>query len=88
MRFASFKASPADVRAACFSIMVISEAARRIPDEWLAEYPATPWHAIRAIGNKLRHEYQRISEVILWGIITVHADGLKTTIEDMLAKHA
>ena len=58
--FESFKASSSDVRAASYSIMVISEAVRRIPAEWLDEQPATPWHAIRTIGNKLRHEYQRI----------------------------
>ena len=67
--------------------MVISEAVRRIPDEWIAEFPNTPWHAIRAIGNKLRHEYQRISETILWGIVTTQAAELRTAIDGMLAKH-
>lgn len=86
--FESFKASSADVRAASYSVLVISEAVRRIPDDWTAEHPKTPWHAIRTIGNKLRHEYQRVSEVILWGIITEHAATLKATIEAMLAKHA
>ncbi len=60
--FESFKSSSTDVRAASYSILIISEAARRIPDEWIAEFPNTPWHAIRAIGNELRHEYQRISD--------------------------
>jgi uncharacterized protein with HEPN domain len=85
--FEGFRASAADVRAASYSIMVISEAVRRIPDDWLAAYPHTPWHAIRAIGNKRRHEYQRVSEVILWGIIATHAAGSKATVEAMLAKH-
>lgn len=34
--FESFKSSPADVRAASYSVMVISEAARRIPEVWLS----------------------------------------------------
>jgi len=85
--FETFKASSADVRAASYSVLVISEAVRRIPDDWLAEHPETPWHAIRTIGNKLRHEYQRVSEIILWGIITEHADALKATIEAMLVRH-
>jgi uncharacterized protein with HEPN domain len=86
--FDSFKTSSADVRAASYSIMVISEAVRRIPDNWLAAYPDVPWHAIRTIGNKLRHEYQRVSEVILWGIITTHADVLKAAIADIFASHS
>ena len=38
-------------------------------------------------GNKLRHEYQRISDIILWGVITTHSATLKSTIEAMLVKH-
>ncbi len=86
--FDSFKASATDIRAASYSIMVISEAVRRIPEDWLAEYPGTPWHAVRTIGNKLRHEYQWVSEVILWGIITSHAAALEETAADMLARHS
>lgn len=86
--FERFKASSADVRAASYSIMVISEAVRRIPEDWLSQHPATPWHAIRTIGNKLRHEYQRVSEPILWGIIATHSNALKATIETMLAERA
>lgn len=86
--FDAFKVNSADVRAASYSIMVISEAVRRIPDDWLAAHPETPWHAIRTIGNKLRHEYQRVSDVILWGILTTHADTLKATIEKLLAEHS
>jgi uncharacterized protein with HEPN domain len=71
--FEGFKCNSTDIRAASYSILVISEAARRIPDEWIAEFPNTPWHATRAIGNKLRHEYQRISETILWRIVTTQA---------------
>ena len=85
--FDAFKASPSDVRAASYSILVISEAVRRIPQDWLDEHPTTPWHAIRTIGNKLRHEYQRISDIILWGVITTHSATLKSTIEAMLVKH-
>jgi uncharacterized protein with HEPN domain len=86
--FDSFKANAADVRASSYSIMVISEAVRPIPVLWLAEFPAIPWHAIRSIGNKLRHEYQGVSGIILWGIISTHADELKSAVEAMLTKRA
>ncbi len=86
--FDTFRASATDVRAASYSIMVISEAVRRVPAEWLDEYPDTPWHAVRTIGNKLRHEYQRISDVILWGIVADHADALKTTVESMIERRS
>lgn len=82
--FEQFKANSADIRAASYSILVISEAVRRLPDAWLTPHPHVPWHAIRAIGNKLRYEYQRVSDVILWGVITVHSDVLKEAIADLL----
>jgi hypothetical protein len=53
MTFESFKSSSTDVRAASYSILIISEAARRIPDEWIAEFPNTPWRAIRAIVSQI-----------------------------------
>jgi len=82
-----FKANPSDVRACSYSIMVISEAVRRIPPPWLADYPDTPWHALRSIGNKLRHEYQGVSSTNLWRIVNRHAGELKTAVEAILAKH-
>ena len=65
--------------------MVLSQAARRIFDDWVAEFSKTPWHAIRAIGNK--QEYQRVSDTILWGNVTTEAVQPKIAIEGMLAKH-
>jgi len=84
--FETFKESSTDVRAASYSIMIISEAVRRVPEAWLAEHPETPWHAIRAIGNKLRHEYQRVSEFILWDIISGSSDRLESAIKMILEK--
>jgi uncharacterized protein with HEPN domain len=51
--------------AAC-AIQTISEAAREIPDEWLAEFPTEPWRQIKGIGNRIRHEYFRIDDAVLW----------------------
>ena len=45
--FDQFKASSADVRAISYSVLVISEAVRNIPEDWLERHPATPWQAIK-----------------------------------------
>jgi uncharacterized protein with HEPN domain len=39
---------------------------------------------MRSIGNRARHEYFRIDDVILWEII---ATAPKTVMESMLARH-
>ena len=56
MTLHSFRSDPVTRRAAAYAIQTISEAVRRIPDDWLAEFPAQPWAQIRGVGNRIRHD--------------------------------
>jgi uncharacterized protein with HEPN domain len=49
-------------------IEIISEASRHIPDDLKKRHSQIPWQQIAAIGNRLRHEYQRVAPDILWRI--------------------
>ncbi len=49
-------------RAAAYAIQTISEAVRRLPDDWLADYPSEPWGQIKANGNRIRDEYYRLDD--------------------------
>ena len=40
---------------------------------------------IRAIGNKLRHEYDRLESSILWNTAAQFVPELKPIIEEMIA---
>ena len=84
----AFRDDPIVRRAASYAIQTISEAVRHIPDDWLAEFPTIPWTQIKRIGNRLRHEYFRIDDAILWEIITTDVHALKTVMEAMLQRHA
>ncbi len=84
----AFRDDPIVRRAAAYAIQTISEAVRQIPDDWLADFPTEPWAQIRGIGNRLRHEYFRIDDAILWQVITTDTHTLKTVMEAMLARHA
>ena|SRR5437879_1260771 len=88
MTLDTFRSDPVARRAAAYAIQTISEAVRRIPDAWLADYPGEPWAQIRAIGNRIRHEYYRLDDAILWRIIAADTGALKTVLEKMLAQHA
>ena len=83
----SFRNDPIVRRAASYAIQTISEAVRHIPDEWLADFPTEPWAQIKGIGNRIRHEYFRIDDAILWEIITTDAYALKTVMEAILSRH-
>jgi uncharacterized protein with HEPN domain len=75
-------------RAAAYAIQTISEAVSRIPEDWLADFPTEPWGRIKGIGNRLRQEYFRVDDGILWEIMTTDMHALKTVREAMLARHA
>ena len=54
------------------AIEIVSEAVRHIPEADRAGHTEVPWRNIMAIGNKLRHEYQRIDPDIIWEIAQVY----------------
>ena len=88
MTLQSFRSDPIVRRAAAYAIQTISEAVRHIPDDWLADFPTEPWGQIRGIGNRIRHEYFRVDDAILWEIATVDTPPLKAVMESMLQRHA
>jgi uncharacterized protein with HEPN domain len=88
MTLQSFRTDPIVRRAAAYAIQTISEAVRQIPDNWLADFPTEPWGQIKRIGDRIRHEYFRIDDAILWEIVTTDAPALETVLEAMLRRHA
>ena len=84
----AFRSDPIARRAAAYAVQTISEAVRHIPDDWLADYPTEPWAQIKGIGNRIRHEYFRLDDTILWDVITKQTHALKSVMEAMLAQHS
>jgi len=64
---------------------IISEASRHIPVRLTDNYPAVPWADIRAIGNRLRHECDRVDSAIIWKTATSSVPDLKSVIHSMIA---
>lgn len=69
----------------CFEI--VSEASRRIPDAWKAEYPTIEWPQIAALGNRLRHNYDIVDLETLAVIVEDDLPALADAIERMIAKY-
>jgi uncharacterized protein with HEPN domain len=68
------------------AIQIISEAARSLPPEMMANHPNIEWQKIIAIGNLLRHEYYRIDPETMWEIATVRLPELEPVIKKMLSE--
>ena len=65
-------------------IEIVSEASRHLPADLTGAYPHIPWHDIRGIGNRPRHEYQRVDDLIMWMVATKSLPEMKPAIEEML----
>jgi uncharacterized protein with HEPN domain len=67
------------------AIEIISEASRAIPDELKKIRPEIPWSRVRGIGNVLRHEYQGLSDPIIWKVVTDELPRLKLAVHAIAA---
>jgi uncharacterized protein with HEPN domain len=67
-------------------VEIVSEASRGIPDEMKAGFPDQPWLEIAAIGNLLRHHYERIDDLIMWKIATRSLPELRQVVIAMIEK--
>ena len=64
----------------------IAEAAAKLGDLAPVLAPGPPWQQIRALGNRLRHEYDIIREDRLWDIVQVDLPPLCAACEDALVR--
>jgi uncharacterized protein with HEPN domain len=63
---------------------IISEASCHVPDDLKTLVPDIPWRQIAAIGNLLRHEYQRADIRATWNIIEEHLPPLAIAIGQLI----
>jgi uncharacterized protein with HEPN domain len=63
------------------AIEVISQASRAIPDHVVNTRPEIPWARVRGIGNILRHDYDSVSDPILWRVVRDELPRLKRAVE-------
>lgn len=67
-------------------VEIVSEASRHVPEEAKARFPETPWPEIAAIGNKLRHEYNRLDDAIVWSVVRRGLPELRPVIAALIAQ--
>jgi uncharacterized protein with HEPN domain len=64
----------------------ISEATAKLGELAPALVPDQPWRDIRALGNRLRHEYDEIGPDRLWDIVQKDLPSLCAACEDALRR--
>ena len=67
-------------------VEIVSEASKRIPGALKGEFPEQPWPEIAAIGNLLRHDYERVDDLIMWKVATQCLAPLRRVVRAMIDK--
>ena len=65
-------------------IEIIGEASNRISETFREQHPELPWMEMRAIRNKIVHDYRGIELEIIWDTIKNNLPGLKSQINRLL----
>ena len=61
-----FSADRKTVDAVVRNLIIIGEAAVRVPEEIVLKYPEVPWYEMQGMRNFVVHEYFRPSDRIVW----------------------
>lgn len=64
----------------------ISEAAAKLGELAPVLMPDQPWRDIRALGNRLRHDYDDISQDRLWNIVRTDLPSLCAACDEALRR--
>jgi uncharacterized protein with HEPN domain len=65
---------------------IVSEAARRLPQNLRNRHPELPWRAIMGAGNVCRHDYDNVAEEIVWRTVHQNLTPLLAAVESELAR--
>lgn len=71
--------------ATALQLMIIGEAASKLPDDVRGEAPEIPWPAIVSLRHRIAHGYKTVDHGVVWSIVEQRLDELETAIRRMLA---
>jgi len=80
----SFLASDMMQDAVVLELEIIGEAARNISDELTEKHPELPWFEMRAIRNKIVHDYLEVNTEIIWDTVSNNLPALKPLVPKLL----
>lgn len=81
-----FVSSRRTIYAVTRALEIISEASRRLPDDFKARYPSLDWVAIASAGNVYRHEYETVDEAQVWYTAKHSLDALDSAVRAELER--
>lgn len=60
------------------NLEILGEAAKQLPEDFLAQYPNVPWRQIAGLRNRIIHEYFGLDLQLIWQVVHNDLPQLKT----------
>jgi len=72
--------------AVMYQVEIIGEASNSISDSFQEKHPSLPWMQMRAIRNKIVHDYRGINLQIIWDTVVNDLPALKKQVRKLLGE--
>ena len=66
------------------ALEIISEAAKRLPDELRQRYPDIPWKSMAGMRDRIIHGYDDVDLQIVWAVVKSDIPLIKPKIEQVI----
>lgn len=86
MSYEEFLADRRSYKAVVFSLIVIGEAAKHVPDELRNRYPQVEWRRIAGLRDVIAHGYFALRDPVLWDVVQGDVPALRDHVEKILAE--
>ncbi len=84
LSFDEFLADDKTQDAIMFNLVVLGEAANRVPDEFQEKHPEIPWASIIGTRNVIMLGYDQVKLQIVWDIIQKNLPSLKEQLANLI----
>ncbi len=71
-------------RAFVRSLEIVGEAAKKIPEEFRAQYPTVEWRAMSGMRDRLIHDYFGVDYELVWDVVQNRIPELRRQIASMI----